>query len=96
MVCCGGSGSLGTHNGPAESPQKPKKSMHALVAQMALSANVRESRTMLRDVTVGEVEESIGKEDQTNSQVDESVEKLFQRRGSNPIQMSKVDEEYAR
>ena len=96
MVCCGGSGSLGTHNGPAESPQKPKKSMHALVAQMALSANARQSRKMLQDVTVAEVAESIEKEDRTISQVDEAIEKLFQRRGSNPIQMSRVEEEFAR
>lgn len=37
--------------------------MHALVAQMALSANFRRGKNILQGITVGEVAEAIAKED---------------------------------
>jgi len=53
---------------------------------MALSANVRQSKRISSEVTVGEVAEVMAKEDSG------FIEKLFSRRGSNPISMEKVRE----
>lgn len=62
---------------------------------MALSANARVSRkSLLAGVTVAEVEDAIAKEDINLKRMDFEIEKLFARRGSNPISMSQVSEEF--
>lgn len=68
--------------------------MHSLVAQMALSANARINRRLLSGVTIAEVEEAIAREDINLKRMDFEIEKLFARRGSNPISMSQVSEEF--
>lgn len=69
--------------------------MHPLVAQMVLSVNSRHGRRLLSAVTVAEVEDAIAKEDVNLKRIDFEIERLFAHRGSNPIPMEQVREEYA-
>lgn len=96
MAGRGGSDSVGTHNGPADSPRAPKhKNMHSEVAQMMLSANIRNRNRCVAAITIGEVEEVIQKEEGKLSRIDQGIDAIFNRRGANPIPMEQVREEYA-
>ena len=74
-----------------------KNTMHYLVAQMALSANMRAKSRIPSSITVEEIEETIEKGEPGNRQqaeVDSLVARLFPKRGSHPIDMSRVSAEF--
>lgn len=71
--------------------------MHYQVAQMALSANTRSKNKISSAITVEEIEETIEKGEPGNRQqaeVDSLVARFFPKRGRQPIEMSRVSEEF--
>ena len=64
---------------------------------MALSANMRAKNKITSTITVGEIEDAIEKGEPGNRQqaeVDSLVARLFPKRGSHPIDMSRVSAEF--
>lgn len=74
-----------------------KSIMHYQVAQMALSANMRAKSTIPSSITIEEVEETIAKGEAGRNRQDEVealVARHFPKRGSHPIDMSRVSAEF--
>lgn len=74
-----------------------KNTMHYQVAQMALSANMRAKNKISSAITVEEIEDAIEKGEpghRQQAEVDSLVARFFPKRGSHPIDMSRVSAEF--